>query len=159
MKALVVYDSAFGNTEQVAQAIHRALGGAPEVDIGRAADMRPEHLVGLDLLVAGSPTQKFSALPAVTRWLKGIPANGLAGVKVAAFDTRVPIDDNVPGILRLFARLFGYAAEPMAQRLVKKGGEQVVSPEGFFVLGTEGPLKEGELDRAAEWARQIAAAV
>jgi flavodoxin len=156
MKALVVYDSAFGNTEKVAQAIHQALGGDPQAQIRRASDVRPEHLSSLDLLVVGSPTQKFSALPAISRWMKSIPANGLAGVKVAAFDTRIPMGDNVPGILRLFVRLFGYAAEPIADRLEKKGGAQAAAPEGFYVLDTQGPLKEGELERAAEWAREIA---
>jgi flavodoxin I len=39
--------------------------------------------------------------------------------------------------------------------LIKKGGSQVLAPAGFFVLNTEGPLKEGELERAAEWVKSI----
>jgi hypothetical protein len=58
-------------------------------------------------------------------------------------------------ILALFVRLFGYAAEPIADRLRKKGGELIVPPEGFLVDGTEGPLIEGELERAADWGSQI----
>jgi len=53
-------------------------------------------------------------------------------------------------------KLFGYAAEPIAKRLGRKGGELAVTPEGFLVEGTEGPLKEGELERAAAWAERIA---
>jgi len=60
-------------------------------------------------------------------------------------------------ILAFFVRVFGYAAAPIAGRLVKKGGELAVPPEGFYVASGEGPLVEGELERAAAWARQIVA--
>jgi hypothetical protein len=59
--------------------------------------------------------------------------------------------------LAFFVRLFGYAAKPISKGLGKKGGEAVVPPEGFFVEGMEGPLMEGELGRAEEWARTILA--
>jgi flavodoxin len=52
----------------------------------------------------------------------------------------------------------GYAAKPIADKLKKKGGKLVLPPEGFFVQGSEGPLKEGEVERAAEWAKQLLAA-
>ena len=51
--------------------------------------------------------------------------------------------------------VFGYAAEPIGDKLKRKGGELVISPEGFYVEGTEGPLTEGEIERAVDWARQI----
>lgn len=158
MKALVVYDSAFGNTEKVAQAIGQALGPEQEVKTMRVGNVKPEQLAGLTLLVVGSPTQKFSPLGTITRFLKGIPSNGLQGVKVAAFDTRIP-ESRVEEIriLAFFVRIFGYAAKPIADRLVKRGGQLAVPPEGFYVGDTEGPLLEGEPERAAEWARQIAA--
>ncbi len=41
---------------------------------------------------------------------------------------------------------------------MKAGGELAAPAEGFFVVDTEGPLQEGELERAAAWARQVAAA-
>jgi hypothetical protein len=53
-------------------------------------------------------------------------------------------------------KLFGYAAKPIANRLTKKGGVLTMEPEGFFVEGTEGPLTDGELERAAAWAQRIA---
>lgn len=54
--------------------------------------------------------------------------------------------------------LFGYAAEPIAKRLKKAGGKEAAAPAGFIVTDTEGPLQDGELERAADWARQIAEA-
>ncbi|MBL7200949.1 MAG: flavodoxin family protein [Anaerolineae bacterium] len=156
MKALVVYDSFFGNTEQVAHAIGRALGPQEEVTVLRVGDVEPQHLAGLDVLVVGSPTRAFSPTPATRKLVGGIPRGGLAGVKVAAFDTRMDIDQ-APRILRALVKVFGYAAEPLASRLKKKGGEQAVPPGGFIVEGTEGPMRDGELERAAEWAGGIIA--
>lgn len=160
MKAMVVYDSAFGNTEKVAQAIGQALGSPGDVAIVRVGNARPEQLAGLTLLVVGSPTQKFRPLATISGFLKGIPNNGLKGVKVAAFDTRITESEvEKIRILAFFVRIFGYAAKPIADRLLKKGGNLAVPPEGFYVAGTEGPLLEGELERAADWARRIVAAM
>jgi len=93
--------------------------------------------------------------PGTTAFLKKIPANSLKGVKVAAFDTRMAMGDKVPGILRFLAKIFGYAAKPIADRLEKKGGTPAAAPEGFFVDDSEGPLTKGELERAAEWAKAL----
>jgi flavodoxin I len=158
MKAMVVYDSAFGNTEKVAQAIGQALGSTEDVKTVRVGNVAPEQLAGLTLLVVGSPTQKFRPLGTVTSFLKGIPDNGLKGVRVAAFDTRITESEiEKVGILAFFVKIFGYAAKPIADRLQKKGGALAIVPEGFYVGGTEGPLLEGELERAADWARKIVA--
>ena len=161
MKVLIIYDSSFGNTEQIAQAMGHALGSQEDVEVLRVGDVKPEQLTGLKLLIVGSPTQGFRPTPAINNLLGRIPMNGLRGVKVAAFDTRISMNDIDPPILRfagrLVVRLFGYAAKPIADRLKKKGGELTIPPEGFYVKGTEGPLKEGELERAADWAKQIMA--
>ncbi len=162
MKTMVVYASAFGNTEKIAQAMGDALAAQPEVEneTRLASDVGPEQLADLGLLIVGSPTQKFRPLGAINDFLKQIPQDGLRGVSVAAFDTRFTVD-NIERIriLAFFVRLFGYAAKPIAKKLEKRGGELVVSPEGFFVLDTEGPLQGGELERAAEWAEHILAKV
>jgi flavodoxin len=155
MKALVVYDSVFGNTEKVAQAMGDALGSQAEVQAMRVGDVRPEHLSGLDALIVGSPTRAFSPTPAIKGWLRGLPARSLEGVRVAAFDTRVSLEEVDSALLTFMVKLFGYAAEPIGKRLVRKGGKPAMPPEGFIVEGTEGPLREGELERAADWARQI----
>ncbi len=151
MKALVVYDSVFGNTEKVAQHISEAL----DAQALRVGDVKPEHLTDLDALIVGSPTRAFSATPAIKTWLKSLASGSLRDVKVAAFDTRADVVQVDSRILTFFVKIFGYAAEPMASRLVKKGGTEAMPPAGFFVEDTEGPLREGELERAAEWARQI----
>jgi flavodoxin I len=160
MKAVVVYDSAYGNTEKIAQAIGRALGVPEDAETLRVGDVQPEQLTGADLLVVGCPTQKFRPTSATTDLLKRIPDKGLEGVKVAAFDTRFTENDiKKVRILAFFVNIFGYAAQPIATRLEKKGGELAAPPEGFYVGGTEGPLLDGELERAAEWARKIAESI
>jgi flavodoxin len=159
MKALVVYDSFFGNTEQIARAIGTGLALHADVQILRVKDVKPEHLAGLSLLVVGSPTRAFSASPDTKAWLKVLGSGSLKGIKVAGFDTRVDVKEVDSRVLPVFVKMFGYAAEPIAEILTKRGGAQVIAPEGFYVLGTEGPLKDGELERAAAWAHQIAEAV
>jgi flavodoxin len=158
-KTLVIYDSFFGNTERIAQSIGDALGRLEDVGIFRVVDFKPEQLDGLKLLIVGSPTRAFSPSPAIKKFLKNIPRNGLKGIKAAAFDTRVTDEeiDSAVFILRILVNIFGYAAKPISDRLVKKGGRLIAAPEGFFVQGMEGPLKEGDLERASNWAKQIMA--
>ena len=164
MKVLIVYDSAFGNTEQIARAMGDALrspddaGIVHDANIVRAGSARPDQLKGLDFLIVGSPTQGFRATEAMTQFLAGIPDRALNGVKVAAFDTRFSIEDTKNFALRLLLKKGGFAAKPIAEVLVKKGGELIVPPEGFIVKDKKGPLKQGELERAAAWARQVVAA-
>jgi len=159
MKALVVYDSEFGNTEQIANTIGSTLGSTDEIEVLRVGEVKMEGLTGLELLIVGSPTQRFRPTEATSDFLKHIHANWLKGINVAAFDTRLTIKE-IEGtrILPFFVRIFGYAAQPIASKLKKKGGELIASPEGFYVQGMKGPLVEGELERAADWARQIIAA-
>jgi flavodoxin len=155
MKAMVVYDSVHGNTEQVAQAVARALGSPEEVETHQVTEVDVEQLADLDILVVGAPTHALQPSPAAKAFLKSIPRGALNGVRVAGFDTRIDVEETGPGILIFMTRLFGYAAKPIADRLKKKGGDLVLPPAGFIVEDTEGPLREGELDRAAEWARGI----
>jgi flavodoxin len=155
MKVTVLYDSVFGNTEKVAQAIGAALSDQAEVDVRQVGDAPPEFWTGLDALIVGSPTRAFSPTPATKSLLAGIPREGLQGIRVAAFDTRAEVKEVGSRILSLMVRFFGYAAEPIAARLRRKGGQEALPPAGFFVEGTEGPLRAGELERAGEWARGI----
>jgi hypothetical protein len=84
--------------------------------------------------VVGSPTQRFRPTAATSNLLKKIPKNGLQGVKVAAFDTRFTQRDiDKVGILAFFVRMFGYAAEPISDRLAKKGSRVAAPPVGFYV--------------------------
>ncbi len=159
MKALIIYDSMFGNTERVAQAMATALTSKSEVVARRVGDVQPAEFTGLDLLVVGSPTQGFQPTPAIKKLLDGLPAQELQGVKVAAFDTRIAIEEVGSLFLTVMVNFFGYAAKPIAKRLQKKAGALIATPEGFIVKGKEGPLKEGELERAAQWARQLMVAI
>ena len=152
MKALVVYDSMYGNTEQIARSIGGAIAG--DVEVLRAGEVNPSELESIDLLVVGSPTQGFRATKPVQIFIENIPGGTLKGIDVAAFDTRFAESDVGMG-LRLLLKMGGYAAPRIAQALKKKGGNLTVPPEGFFVKDKEGPLKEGELERAASWANGI----
>jgi len=144
MKALIVYDSAYGNTEKIARAIGGAITG--EVKVLRPGEVNPSDLQSVDLLIVGSPTQGGRPTPAIQDFLNKIPEPAIKGVNVAAFDTR--FSTKLVGI-------FGYAAGKIANSLKRKGGTLILSPEPFFVKGKEGPLKEGELERAADWAKRI----
>jgi len=150
VKVLIVYDSTYGCTERIAQTIGRALDPTQQVSTVRASDAKPEHMVGVKLLIVGSPTQGGRPTQAVQEFLKAIPEEGLLGVAVAAFDTRVPAR---------WVGIFGYAAENIFDTLKKKSGIPVMPPEGFFVTGKEGPLKEGESERAALWAEMLMTAM
>ena len=157
MKTFVVYDSQFGNTEKITQAIGHALGTHSDVEILRVGNAKPENLSGISFLIVGSPTQRFRPTTAITDFLKSIPKDALKGVKVAAFDTRLTEEEiEKVRILAFFVRIYGYAAKPISVRLKKKGGELIIPPEGFYVEGMEGPLVDGELERAVDWAKQIA---
>lgn len=156
MKSLVVYDSKFGNTQKVAQEIAEQLARsgsayAIHVDEVQAGDLR-----GINLLVVGTPTQQFSATAPVKRWLKILPAANLSGVRAAAFDTRfTPEKINENKILAFFVGIFGYGAETIIKRLVKKGARVITEPEGFYVADIEGPLLADELARASDWASKL----
>jgi flavodoxin len=153
MKIFVVYDSVFGNTEKIARAIGGAFPAA-QTTVARVGDAGAPP-AGTDLMIVGSPTRGFRPTPAIQNYLRALPS--LRGVKVAAFDTRIAVEEVHNMILSFFVSIFGYAAKPIADGLVKKGGELVLPAEGFFVQGSEGPLKEGELERAAKWASALQA--
>lgn len=146
MKALVIYDSVYGNTEKIARAIGEAIAPSGEVKVLRAGEANPSELASVDLLVVGSPTHAGRPAAGVQHFLGKVPAASLKGINVAAFDTR--ISKKIVGI-------FGYAAGRIAGNLKKKGGTLIAPPEGFFVTGGEGPLTEGELERAAAWAKRL----
>ena len=151
MNALVVYDSFFGNTEKMAQAIAAALDTSP-LPVGKVS---LEMLIGLDLWVVGSPTRGFRPTEDIAKLLNGLSKNQLAGVQVAAFDTRILLDTIDSKALRFLVDKGGYAASTIAKTLEKIGGELIADPEGFLVTGEQGPLKDGELERAAAWAEKL----
>ncbi|MCL4560692.1 MAG: flavodoxin family protein [Chloroflexi bacterium] len=155
MKTLVIYDSVFGNTEKIAQAIAESLGSRGSVEILKVGQVAPEQLAGYDLVVVGSPTRGFRPTEAVAGLLKRVRSMTLKGMRVAAFDTRLKADELDKAWFRFLVKTGGYAAKRIADQLKKAGGNLIVPPEGFYVEDTEGPLKAGELERAASWAASI----
>ena len=166
MDAIVVYESIYGNTRAVAEAIAEGMGGVPALPIHEAAARDKT----LDLLVVGGPTHMHGLAtkrsrqvaaeaaeedgashvepgvtdePGLRSWLRDLVPS--AAHHAAAFDTRL---DKSPWMT-------GTAAHGIARRLRRRGFD-VIATESFLVEDTEGPLEEGELDRARKWGADLA---
>lgn len=146
MKKLVLYDSLYGNTAKIAQAVATSIS-AKALPL---AEVRWEDVEKADMLVVGSPTQGGRPTAALQQFLETIPASSLRGKKVAAFDTRLGLAD-LNWALKLLVTIIGYAAPKLANTLAEKGGELITPPVGFIVKGKEGPLAAGELERSLKW--------
>ena len=163
MRALVVYESHWGNTELIAEAIAEGIG--PEAQALTTTAATPELVAGADLVVAGAPVMAFglpreSSLAAVARdkkaprpgdvshpplrdWLETLPESHAAS---ASFETRLswsPLG----------------ATSAIDQRLHRAGFHTVAKPGKFVVTGSYGPLRAGEVERAREWGATLAAAL
>jgi flavodoxin I len=155
MKIKVVYDSFFGNTEKVALAIGEALREKGDVQTLKINQVTMEIMLGLDTLIVGSPTRGFRPSEATSKFLKSLSHEQLDGLGVAAFDTRIALETIESSVFRLVVDKGGYAASTIAKALQKKGANLLAPAEGFLVNGEQGPLKEGELDRAQDWAKRL----
>lgn len=157
MKGMVIYDSVFGNTEKIAQEVANVLGSSAEVALKRVSEANVEDVPGLDWLVMGSPTRGFRPTEGISKFLSELPEGALAGVKVSAFDTRIPLETIKSSIFRFIVKKGGYADKLIGKGMQMKGGILIEPTEGFFVKESKGPLVEGELERAAAWAARIRA--
>jgi len=160
MKAVVVYESLWGNTASVARAIADGIG--PDAAAMSTAEATPAALAGADLIVAGGPVFAFQlssdrtrdsirerpdpgaplpdlSSPSLRSWLEALPAGSAS---CAAFDTRV-------------RGPFGKGAPTVAEALQTKGYRLVAAPEGFVVKGKYGPMRDGELRRARAWGQRL----
>ena len=164
MRAVVVYESLWGNTAAIAQAIARRLESFGEVQMVSVLDADATTVDGVDLVVVGGPTHvhgmsrpstRDSAAetatvagsatgPGVREWLNDLPK--AKGILAAAFDTRL----DKP------RWLVGAASGGISRSLRKRGYRMVVPGESFVVTDGEGPLKAGEIERADAWAEEIA---
>jgi flavodoxin len=166
MKALVVYESLWGNTEEVARAVADGLAVAAEVRVVEVRDAPTAVADDVDLVVAGGPTHAFSMTRANTRadalrqgathepglvglreWLAELPT-GHGTTPIATFDTRVGKVRHLPGS----------AARSAARAARRHGFRAAAPPHSFYVEDTPGPLLEGEIDRARTWGRELAEA-
>jgi hypothetical protein len=163
VRSLVVVESVFGNPRQIAEAIGQGLSGRSEVRVVDVADA-PADPQGFDLLVVGGPTHAFGMTRPSTRrsaadqaggsitaaetglreWLDALPP-GTAGA--AAFDTRM-VRPRTPG-----------ASRGAAKRLRRRGFRLVAKPETFRVTDSQGPLKDGEIERATAWGEALASQI
>jgi flavodoxin len=171
VNAVVVYESVFGNTHEIAEAVAEGLREAAEVKVRRVAEAAAEDVAAADLVVVGGPTHVHGMVshlsmkgatedakkkekqfvpdpdaPILRDWLSTLPK--AKGARAAAFDTRI----GKPMIVT------GSAAKGIAKRLRQDGYKLVAEPESFVVDDSEGPLHEGELERAREWGRSLAKA-
>jgi flavodoxin len=146
MKSLVVYESRFGNTALIARAVADTLREHGAARLLAVEDVAATDLDGIDLLVVGGPTHAHGLSAALGAWLKGLPEAQLRALPVAAFDTR----------FRMPRLLTGSAARALARRLGRLGATTIAAPESFFVTEGEGPLADGEIERAIAWARGLA---
>ena len=159
MKALVVYESLFGNTKDVAQAIADGLSAHGLVELVEVTEAREVVTEELDLIVLGGPTHAFAMTKPATReeafsrgasqgsttyglreWLEHLH-KGRHSERVATFDTRVSKVRHLPGS----------AAKGAAKVLRGLGYSSAAQAESFYVEDVSGPLLEGELDRAQAW--------
>lgn len=143
MKALVLYDSEYGNTEQLAKAVGEFLTKCGEVRVVRVSEAEPGELAMCDLLVVGCPTQRHGMTEALYSLLEGVPSGALRNTVTLVFDTRYQMP----------RWLTGSAAEQVAHKIKSLGCREVLIPESFFVSAREGPLIEGELERSVDWIR------
>lgn len=150
MNVIIIYDSFFNNTKAIAEAMAQTTDplALKLLDVQEAD---PKALGQADLLLIGSPTRAFKPSPKITKFLNEIPKGALKGKKTAAFDTRIDISEVKNKLLDFMVGIFGYAALKIDKKLIKKGGIRADMPKGFIVTGKEGPLKEGEAQRASQW--------
>ncbi|HEX8715112.1 MAG TPA: hypothetical protein VF706_06025 [Solirubrobacteraceae bacterium] len=165
MNAVVVYESVYGNSRAVAEAIAEGLGAsalpvsealAPATEADLLVVGGPTHMHGMttersrQMAIAAAHEDGGAAVdahagdgPGLRVWLRELPS--VSKRKAACFDTRL---DRSPW-------LTGVAARGIGRRLRGRGYD-VLATESFLVEDAEGPLEDGELDRARAWGAHLA---
>ncbi|HEY1296805.1 MAG TPA: flavodoxin domain-containing protein [Chloroflexota bacterium] len=150
MHTVIIFDSEYGNTREISEAIAAELRAAGPVDIAKVRTHAAASVpADMDLLVVGAPTHMHHVSAPMRGYLENLPAKSLAGLEAAAFDTRA----------QGWRLLTGAASGGIAKQLQKHGAHLVVRPASFRVAAKVGPLVEGEVERAHAWAQHILAAV
>ena len=172
MRAVVVYESMYGNTHLIAEAIGAGLRTAFDVTIVSVSQAQPTVLAGADLVVVGGPTHihgmsrnstRKAAVEAASKPISNLKAEpdalgpglrewfgslGRYPAKAAAFDTR----------LRGPAALTGRASKQVNRLLRAHGFDVAVQPESFLVTKQD-RLVSHEFGRAREWGTKLAAGI
>ncbi|MCO4254150.1 flavodoxin family protein [Pseudarthrobacter cellobiosi] len=173
MKAAIVYESLYGNTHAIADAIAQGLEGVAEPHVMSVEEAGQTQPSATDLLVVGGPTHihgmsrkpmwELAVKDALEHPEKGLVPDAAAGGpglrvwfdsldeatgKAAAFDTRVEGNK----------LLTGHASKGIAKRLKQHGLELIAEPASFLVDDTN-QLLPGELVRAREWGKTLGKAL
>jgi len=143
MKKLILYDSVYGNTEQVADAIASGMG--EDVVVKKVAEAQVDDIREAELILIGCPVHGWNVSKATNDFLKHLRGERFNGKKSSAFDTKFK------------SLLAGGAAKKIIRRLCAIGIDPLEEPRSFFVTGMQGPLGDGELDRAREFGQDIIA--
>ncbi|HEX9095205.1 MAG TPA: flavodoxin domain-containing protein [Candidatus Dormibacteraeota bacterium] len=149
MESLVVYDSQYGNTKQVAHAIADGLRPHGPVRLLALDKVLPHDLGTVDLLFVGGPTQAHGISARIRLFLDALEARSAKGTVAAAFDTRY----------RMPTLISGSAAKTIARRLQRAGLRIFAPPASFFVSRQGRELRQGEAERAQVWAKSVADAL
>jgi flavorubredoxin len=146
MESLVVYDSKFGNTKKVAEAVADGLRSHGPVRLLGLDRLLPQELGMVDMLFIGGPTQAHAISARMRQFLDALKITPARGSVAVTFDTRY----------RMPSAISGSAAKTIARRLRRMGVRIFAPPESFFVT-REGPeLERSELERARAWAAKLA---
>ena len=146
MNTLVVYFSKFGNTQMLAKAIAVRFTSNGNVRTMSSDDLTVEDLKEADLVVMGSPTHNMNLPKTIKPVFENLPKRILPGTPAAVFDTSYKMS----WLLNQFT-----ASKRLARKLRMLGGRLLLPPEIFHVMEREGPLYEGEIERAQNWANSI----
>lgn len=148
MKGIVIFDTSHGNTRTIAKTISAALKEAGiDVDTFYVKDVKKLSAKDYDFLVLGSPTKFGTMSFTVKGFLSRLKSKEWTNKPFAAFDTENP--ENIE-------RKEGSAAEKIAEKLRAKQMNHLLPVLKSVVLGQKGPLQEGEIERAGEYARKLA---
>ena len=148
MKGIVIFDTSYGNTKAIAETISETLKESGiEVDAFYVKDIKKLSAKNYNFLVIGSPTKFGTMSFAVKGFLGKVKSKEWMNKPFAAFDTENP--ENIEG-------KEGSAAEKIAEKLREKQMNQLLPVLKAVVLGWKGPLQEGEIERAKEYARKLA---
>jgi len=151
MKGILVYDTSYGNTKKIAETITRTLRDSGiEIDLLYVKDVKTLHPADYSFFVLGSPTKFGTMSFAVKLFLGKVKSEEWTGKPFAAFDTENP--ENME-------KNEWSAAEKIAERLKQRKMNQLLPVLKAAVHGMKGPLVEGEIEKAEEYARQLASKV